>query len=186
MKASLCSALVHPAPVSQHSRNPGGGTRHVMKETHCGHFPIMFSVILLPRFQGLVLPLLCPSGDVRTVVQPLFLSLSMHQGCCFPYKQIVYELYTVISMDVLKFFFFGHFLSYSFNLFYWFILVMRNNIKIVEFLFFLFFSVDLSFSVIFTKIHAKPIRNYKQYVFLLRFFSLLFLYKGVQLLPGII
>lgn len=40
----------------------------------------------------------------------------------------------MISMDV----FFGHFLSYSFNLFYWFILVMRNNIKIVELLFFLF------------------------------------------------
>lgn len=133
MKASLCSAHVHPAPVSQHSWNPGGGTRHVMKETHCGRFPIMFSVILLlPRFQGLVLPILCPSGDARTVVQPTFLSLSMRQGCCFPYKQIVYKLYTVISMDVS--------FSYRFNLFYWFILVMRNNIKIVEFLFFPLFQ----------------------------------------------
>lgn len=58
-----------------------------MKEMHCGRFPIMFSVtLLLPRFQGLVLPLLCPSGDARTVVQPTFLSLSMLQGCCVPYK----------------------------------------------------------------------------------------------------
>lgn len=61
-------------------------------------------------------------------------------------------------MERFKVLFFGGgiiFISNSFNLFYWFILVMRNNIKIVEFLFFLFFSVDLSFSVIFTKIHLQ-------------------------------
>lgn len=71
-----------------------------MKEMHCGRFPIMFSVnLLLPRFQGLVLPLLCPSGDARTLVQPTFLSLSMLQSCCVPYKRKLHELYTVISMD---------------------------------------------------------------------------------------
>lgn len=53
---------------------------------------------------------------------------------------------------------------------------MRNNIKIVEFLFFLFcFSVDLSFTVIFTKTLTRPIRNYKQYVFLLLLFLFVFI-----------
>lgn len=84
MKASLCSAFVHPAPVSQHSWNSGGETRHVMKQKHCGRFPIMLSVpLLLPRFQGLVLPLLCPSGDARTVVQPTFLSLACFEAAVF-------------------------------------------------------------------------------------------------------
>lgn len=77
--------------------------------------------------------------------------------------------------------FFCHFLSYSFNLFYWFILVMRNNIKIVEFLFFLFFQCwSHFFSDIYKNTFARPIRNYKQYVFLHTFlFVLLFVSKGV-------
>lgn len=64
-------------------------------------------------------------------------------------------------------------LSYSFNLLYLFILVMRNNIIIVEsFVFFCFgFFLGVFGCMVFIRSLTKLIHNYKQYVLFFILFS---------------
>lgn len=119
-----------------------------MKETHCGHFPIMFCHSFVTQISGSCSSLPVPKWWCSNCC-------ATHAPLTEHASRLLFSLQTnsiwTIHSDFngcLNFFgFFVIFPSYIFNLFYWFILVMRNNIKIVEFLFFLFFQCWSFFSL---------------------------------------
>lgn len=76
-------------------------------------------------------------------------------------------------MDILHFLV----LNYSFNLFYLFILVMRNNIMIVDPSFFLVLTSVFNYKV-FMNSFTKLIHNYKQYMLFSSSYVFIFNCKG--------